>query len=221
MAERALVLQHEPAAPPETFGDWAAARGYEVEVLHARDPWAEPDLDSFALVVSLGSLAAAYDDSVPWLRRELELLTRAHTTGVPVLGICFGGQALARVLGAETRKADEPRAGWYQVDLSAPSDIPSGPWLFWHHDCFEVPPRAELLAGTTAGPAVFREARSLGVQFHPEVTPELVDSWIDEFGDDVDPERLDELHRVAHAEGERIRTRAWQLYDAFLAGASR
>ena len=180
-----------------------------------------PELDSVAFVTTLGSDAASYDDDVPWLERELEVLARAHASDVPVFGICFGSQALARSLGARTRLADAPEIGWYEVESRSAELVAPGPWLFWHRDRFDVPPGAQLLATTDAGPAAFWLRRCFGVQFHPEVTPDAVDQWIEAVGDKLAPAIRDDLRR-GFADGQAdVRDRAWRLYDAFLAGISR
>jgi GMP synthase (glutamine-hydrolysing) len=220
LPRRIVVLQHDQSAPAASFGEWAAARGFEIDVLMAEDAWVAPQLDSVSFVVSLGSGSASYDDALPWLDRELETLTRAHASAVPVFGICFGSQILARSLGAQTRRADAPEIGWYEVDTSNPAAIPRGPWLFWHEDCFELPQEAELLAKTSAGPAAFRVGASIGVQFHPEVTPELLEAWISESESDLEPAVRKSLRRKLGAESAGARERAWRLYDAFLLGAA-
>lgn len=219
--ERILILQHEPSASAGSFGDWAAAHGYAVDVLLAGDEWGAPDLSSVALLATLGSESASYDDRVPWLARELEVLEQAHRIGVPVLGICFGSQILARSLGARTRLADRPEIGWYEIESSNPSAIPPGPWLFWHEDRFDLPLGAELLARTAAGPAVYRAGSCMGVQFHPEVTEELFAAWIDESGDRLGAEALEALGRGVAAERDRLHRRAFRLYDTVLANALR
>ena len=216
---RVLVLQHEHHGPAGSLGEWAAARGFELEVLMADEEWSAPSVDSFAFVVSLGSESAAYDNQVPWLARELELLDRAHRARVPVLGICFGSQILARSLGAATRRADRSEVGWYEVESSDPASITPGPWLFWHDDRFDVPLGGELLARTDVGPAAFRAGRSMGIQFHPEVTDELLETWIALEEESLAAEVRDQLRHVAQAQRGRFERRAFQLYDLFLANA--
>jgi GMP synthase (glutamine-hydrolysing) len=222
MPERILVLQHHDFADAASLGDWAVDRGFAIDVLHAEEPWSTPDLDELAFVATLGSLESSFDDSVPWLARELDLLAKAHAAAVPVLGICFGGQILARSLGARTRRADVQEAAFHELASDGLGDVPRGPWLFWHDDCFEVPAGARALGGATAaGPAAFRAGVSMGLQFHPEVTPEVLDRWLERMDEQVDAATRDELRRVARAEGDRLRERAWRLYDVFLAGTAK
>jgi GMP synthase-like glutamine amidotransferase/predicted enzyme related to lactoylglutathione lyase len=218
--DRVLVLQHAPSAPASSFADWARSRGYAIEVLMAdAAEWPDPDFGSVALLATLGSASASYDDDVPWLARELDLLAQAHRWHVPVFGICFGSQILARSLGARTRLAPSPEIGWHEVEVNDGAAVPRGPWLFWHIDQFDLPPGAELLASTPAGPAAYRAGHSMGVQFHPEATRESLDAWIEISGDDVDPAVLDGLRRGHDAERAVYAERAFELYDLFLANA--
>ena len=136
----------------------------------------EVDPRHFDMIVSLGSEFAAFDDSIPWLGREKRLLLDAMDADVPVLGICFGGQLLARVLGGQSYRGDLSEVGWLPVRTMDPGLVPEGPWFQWHFDTFTLPPGAELIADSPVGPQAFSVGRSLGVQFHPEVTPEIMDA---------------------------------------------
>jgi len=215
MTGRAVILTHERASVG-SVPEWATARGYEVEVLSVEDEWSLSDLDEVSFLVSMGARGASYDDSLPWLTRELDLLGRANAAELPVLGICFGSQALARALGARTQLAERTEIGWFEVETSAPELVPPGPWLFWHEDRFDVPAGAEPLARTAVGPAAFRAGRNLAVQFHPEVTPAALVEWLDLAGEELTTAEKEALHAGMRAEPEAAVARAWALYDTFL-----
>ena len=219
MPAAALVLEHDQDAPAGLLGAWARARGVELEVVGAGGPLPDPDGRPF--VVSLGAEASAFDDTVPWLAAERALLDRAIALGVPVLGICFGGQHLARVLGGSVERAPRAEVGWLDVESLAPEVVPPGPWLQWHRDRFTVPPGAELLARSPVGPQAFRQGPHLGVQFHPEVTPAIALDWGRTYPESVEEgaTTLDAVERggVAHAAGAA--ERAFLLFDRFLACA--
>jgi hypothetical protein len=69
--------------------------------------------------------------------------------------------------------------------------IPGGPWFEWHHDSFTVPPGARLIAETEVGPQAYIIGRSLGLQFHPEVTPEIVEGWVRAYREELHEDSLD------------------------------
>ena len=99
---RALIVQHEGATPAGYVSEWLDERGADVDVLRIDVEEREVDPRDYGLLVSLGSEFAAFDDSVPWLGREMRLFREASEADVPHLGICFGGQLLARTLGGES-----------------------------------------------------------------------------------------------------------------------
>jgi GMP synthase-like glutamine amidotransferase len=220
-AAPALVLEHDQDAPAGLLDAWAADRGVALEVVPAGEPLPDPADRPF--LVSLGAEASAYDDSVPWLAAERAVLDRAIAHEVPILGICFGAQHLARALGGVVAPGPRAEVGWLEVESLAPDVVPHGPWLQWHRDCFTVPPAAQLLARSRVGAQAFRQGPHLGVQFHPEVTPEIALDWsahypasVTEGGTTLDAVRAG---GEAHAAGARVR--AYTLFDAFLASACR
>src|SRR6516225_7879076 len=117
-----------------------------------------------------------------WIDEELTWLRRAGAAGVPVLGICFGGQLLAAAFGGTVEHAGRQEIGWVTVDSADPELIPPGPWLEFHHDRCEPPAGATVLAHNDLGVQAFRLGRHLGVQFHPEVDGDQFRLWLDAGG---------------------------------------
>ena len=215
---RALVIQHGEDGPGGHVTDWLSAHDALVDVFRIDVDGGERNPGDYDLVVSLGSERAAYDDTVPWVPRELRILAAATDADVPVLGICFGGQLLARALGAEAMRAERVEIGWVPIRTLEPSLVGEGPWLQWHYDTFSLPAGATLLADSPAGPQAYTAGRSLGVQFHPEVTAEIVANWISQDGaalrrQGLDPARLLAETRERDAEN---RARAVRLMDVFV-----
>lgn len=227
---RVLFVQQDHVSPVGPVGAQFAARGYEVEEFlvvpedrfHAPDVEVRfPDPAAYDAIVPMGAPWSVYDEATigAWVLEELTFLRRAHEAGVPVLGICFGAQALASALGGSVERAPEPEIGWYAVDTAAPDLVESGPWFQWHHDRFAAPPGSEVLASTPLCPQAYTIGRSLGVQFHPELTPTMLRGWLanggrtylDAHGIDADA-MLADTDRTA-VDAER-RSRA--LVDRFL-----
>lgn len=184
------------------MGEWAAARGADVDALHAPVVSAWPDPGDASAVISLGSDCSVHASTDPWIAAQVRFLRATHAAGVPVLGICFGGQALAAALGATVSRAAETEIGWIDVDGD---DGYGGRWFTWHEDVFDLPEGATELARAASGPQAFAVGASVGLQFHPEVTPAIVDDWLAGARDAVpDPEPIRaETARTAGAAHER------------------
>jgi GMP synthase (glutamine-hydrolysing) len=183
----AVVIVHD-AVPGRgerevgSVGPALAALGYEVLVTTLVDGRPEPDPREAALVVVLGSEASASDDPgidnrPAWLDAELDWLRRCVDAGTPVLGICFGAQALARVLGAHVGRAPRPERGFVRLGSADGDALPAGTWLEFHDDAFTLPPGATELARNDVGVQAFVHGPHLGVQFHPEITPDAFATW--------------------------------------------
>ena len=190
-APRALVLVHERANGPGTLATHLTARGWRLRLHHVLpddqrpdrpDPLPGPDeVGRHQMLVVLGSIRSVYDRATigSWIGHELALVAGAHRVGVPVLGICFGGQVLAAALGGTVEPAPESEIGWYRLDGER-NPVGVGPWFEWHHDRFEPPPGAEVLATTARAVQLFRVGTSVGTQFHPEIDLAQVERWVGE-----------------------------------------
>jgi GMP synthase-like glutamine amidotransferase len=175
LSKPGLILQHDPDGPPARFGDWLRARGLPFQV---HPVWERPlpsNPRDYSFVASLGSECSAADTD-GWVHREIAMLRQTIAADVPVVGLCFGGQALSVALGGGVEVMPTPEIGWIPVEVVDPA-IPRGPWLQYHHDRIELPPGARELARSPAGPAAFCHGRHLGLQFHPEADAALLDLW--------------------------------------------
>lgn len=138
-------------------------------------------VDNLDLLVLLGSSWSLAEPS-PAVKLELQFLESVIRKGVPVFGVCFGAQLLSTVLGGTVTRSTSPEIGWCQVRSVAEVPCVAGLWMQWHYDLFSVPNGSELLAVNEVGPQSFCSGRSLGTQFHPEITPTILESWISNGG---------------------------------------
>jgi GMP synthase (glutamine-hydrolysing) len=205
-----VVVEQQPDAPAGLLGEWASERGHSVRVVrvHADDPW--PAAGEVQRAVVLGSDRSVHDDPPDWVAGEIAWLRAVVAAERPVLGLCFGGQALAAALGGEVRRAERPEIGWVDVGGEV-----AGTWFAWHFDTFTAPPGARELGRNDAALQGFAAGPHVGLQFHPEVTPAIVDHWISAGGRHLDSQRLDAAairERTAH-EADDARTAAFALFD--------
>lgn len=220
---RALIVEHERATPGGLVYEWLESHGADVEELRIDVDDRNVDPSEYDLLVPLGSEFAAFDDHIAWIPRERDLLKRATDADVSVLGICFGGQLLARTLGGESFRAERSEIGWLPVRTTDPELVPEGPWFQWHFDSFTTPPGATLLADSDAGPQAYVIGRSMGVQFHPEVTPQIMESWVSVYRHELDAEGVDPdaLLEQTLTNAEVNRRTSWRLLDTFLERVAR
>jgi GMP synthase-like glutamine amidotransferase len=174
---RVLFLQHQDDCGPGHLGDRVRELGLPMDVAHLDHGDRPADPSRYATIVALGSDDSTLDDTVGYLAHEKAFLTAAVAAEVPVLGVCFGAQLLATVLGARVRPLEAPEIGWLDVATARPEVVGPGPWLVWHLDAFACPPGAELIASTDVAVQAFRQGPHLGVQFHPEATLESAGAW--------------------------------------------
>ncbi len=124
-----------------------------------------------AAIVLSGGPASVYADDAPWLAPAL------FETGVPVLGICYGFQAMAQALGGTVARTDTREYGRTELQVLGGAlhrDLPTrGPVWMSHGDAVTTAPPGFTVTGRSAGSPVAAfedlDRRLAGVQYHPEV----------------------------------------------------
>ena len=227
------VLQNEADAPAGYLGitldrlglDWYAVR------LDTGEP--VPSVGDVAGVAVLGGAMGAYDEEAfPFLADEKRLLAACTERGVPVLGICLGCQLLADALGGRTYLSDRaevvfapivPNEAGRRDPVVAAMD--GHRVVRFHRDTFDLPPGATVLATGGGFIQAFRVGRSIGIQPHPEVTPDLLASWLADGGgralaiaSGTDPDRLVAEFRAAEP---RTAAMASAVFEAWTTGGVR
>ncbi|MDX6409586.1 MAG: hypothetical protein QOE13_2657 [Gaiellaceae bacterium] len=186
-----LAVIHGESVRSGVFGDVVRGRGHGLEEWSLA--WGTPlprPLDAYgAVLVFGGAMHADQDEHHPWLREEDFFLQRLLAQHMPVLGICLGAQLLAKAAHAPVYPVDDAEVGWFSVELTeqGTDDSVLGrlPQTFeafqWHYYAHGVPAGAIELARNRVCTQAFRLGdNAWGVQFHPEVTLEQVQSWVDE-----------------------------------------
>ena len=225
-----LVIQHDHASPLGHVAERFVDRGFDL-TMHTvvpQDSFATPgvvtdfpDFTDFDAVVPMGAPWSTYDHELigSWVVPELEQLRQADQAGVPVFGICFGGQLLATALGGSVAPSSTAEIGWYDVQTDERDLVPEGPWFQWHYDGWRLPPGAREVARNASSSQAFVLRGNLAVQFHPELTGTMLAGWLGNGGDLKAREAgfdTDELVRQTHAREGEARVRAHRLVDGFL-----
>ena len=190
---RVLFVKQDHASPASFVGSAFTDLGYDVSeftvVPESRYDSPDvtavfPDPGGYDAIVFFGSAWSVYDEDTvgSWIGEEIAVARSAMDLGVPVLGICFGGQMLAAAVGGSVSRAPAPEIGWSMVETSIPGLIVAGPWFQWHFDRFTVPAGVPVLARSALADQAFRVGRTLGLQFHPELTSAVLECWLDNGG---------------------------------------
>ena len=223
---RVLTNVHQRDAGPGVLVDAAAASGHQhVEWQPTEAP--APELDGFGAAMTFGgAMHADQEADHPWLATEKELLRDLLRRRTPVLGVCLGAQLLAEAAGSEPRRAGTPEIGWYEVSLTEDAaDDPVAAVLpprfeafQWHSYEAPLPPGATALATSDVCLQAYRlDGNSWGIQFHAEVTGEIVGSWLDDYGKDEDAVRMG-VDPDAIREQTRPRIHEWNELGRALCG---
>jgi GMP synthase (glutamine-hydrolysing) len=201
-------------------GERFSQRGFSTERVHrdrAGTPLSTPDgISAVLLLGSEWSVAEPVDRTA--LEAECSLVRSASSSGVPVLGLCYGAQVAAYAFGGRVVRAPAPEIGLVGVRSKDESLVPAGPWWAFHTDVIEPPAKAEVVADNDCGVQAVTLPGVLGVQFHPEVLPDTLGDWFRRFPSEVELAGLDPEALVAEARAREPESRrlAHALVDDFL-----
>lgn len=169
-----LILQHQPDDGPGNLATWLDDNAMPYTVIDVATGIL-PAPGRYHAIAVLGSSRSAYETDEPWIQAEHDFVRACVDAGTPVLGICFGAQLLALVLGGDVYRIARPELGWYEIDGDKPY---GGTWFVWHGDQITAPPGSTVLARSSLCTHAFVHGQHLGVQYHPELTTEHIDFWI-------------------------------------------
>jgi len=192
-----LVFQHDPFEDLGFFADVLEKQGADCRVIrlfHGEMP-AEEWEHVRALIILGGPMNVDEEDSFPFLRWEKRIIRAAIDEAVPMLGVCLGAQLIAATLGTPVFHGPVKEIGWSPISITPHGQVdsllgylPESATVFqWHGDGFDLPPGAIRLASSPHySTQAFRVGKTIyGLQFHLEVTPRMIERWIDERSKDL------------------------------------
>jgi GMP synthase (glutamine-hydrolysing) len=182
-----LLLQHADWEEPGYYGDLLAEHGIPVRVVRPDRDEPLPDWSRSDAILAMGG-PMSVNDALPWLEPERTLIREAVTAGVPFLGACLGAQLLASAFGARVYPGPAPEYGMHPITATPQARLdpvfgalPRHTEVFqWHGETFDLPAVAAPLATSPGYPnqAVRVGERAYGLQFHLEVSPDLLAKWL-------------------------------------------
>lgn len=224
-----LVIKHVDWEGLGVWEDFCRQKGVAVEVvaLHRGNPL--PPAAQYQGVITLGGPMNVYqEEQYPFLKMEDQFIREAFNEGVPLLGVCLGGQLLAKAAGGLVVLNAAKEIGWHRVTLNEMGErdplfagLPESFTVFqWHTDTFHPPVRAVPLASSeTCEHQAFRlRGVAYGLQFHLEVTPRMIEEWVRQYElvEPDDPLKATRMLQDAPAHCERLRPVSRQLFWNFL-----
>lgn len=195
--DEVLVFQHDPFEDLGFFAEVLEKQGTDyrvVRLFHGEMP-SEGWENVGALIVLGGPMNVDDEESFPFLRWEKRIIRAAIDEAVPILGVCLGAQLIAATLGTQVFHGAVKEIGWSPISITPHGQVdsllgylPENATVFqWHGDGFELPAGAIRLASSAHyNTQAFRIGKMIyGLQFHLEVTPRMIERWIDERSKDL------------------------------------
>ena len=212
MSDTVLLVVHQKYSVAGHIGALFAERGYKLEqVCPCAGDETPQSAEPYAAVVMFGGPMSANDCAMDGIRKELDFIPKILEAEVPFLGLCLGGQMLARVLGGKITAHPEGHieSGFTRIypteagrDWFTETDI----FYQWHREGFEVPESATLLAtgDVFANQAFVYGTNAIGTQFHPEITRDMIDRWT-----------MHGAHRLGRpgAQPRQAHIKGWELFN--------
>jgi GMP synthase (glutamine-hydrolysing) len=223
-----LIIKHVDIEGPGLIEHCLKQRAipHRIICLETGDPLPGPG--GFTHILLLGGPMNVYEeDRYPFLRSEDLFIKEAIQRGKHILGICLGAQLIAKSLGAEVTKSPVKEIGWCKVSLTEEGSkdalFAALPKVFpvfqWHEDTFEIPKWGKQLVTSTAVPnQAFRYGdNAYGLQFHMEVTMEMIREWTDAYGEETSSLKA-EILKATEREFENFTTRGTRFLNNFFGG---
>ena len=207
-----LLIVHQKKSVAGHIGTLLSNLGYNLDKRCPciGDPLPQ-NIENYAAVVVFGGPMSANDCAMEGIKKELDFIPDVLKLKMPFLGLCLGGQLLARVLGAKVspHELGHIESGFTKIyptkigeDWFAESDI----FYQWHREGFNVPDGAQLLAKGDKFPnqAFVYGSNAIATQFHPEITRDMIDRWT-----------MHGAHRLNRpgAQPRQAQVKGWEVYN--------
>ena len=189
-----LIFRHIACEGPGYLADFLSAHGIEFKIISIDQGDPVPSsLDNISALVFMGG-PMSVNDPLPWVAQELDLIRKAQSAGLPVLGHCLGAQLISKALGGDVIRNPVPEIGWFKVTRYESclahywfNKLPDEFDVFhMHGEQFSIPDGGNLLLKSRfCEHQAFTLGNTLALQFHVEVTEDLLREWVDYYQEDI------------------------------------
>jgi GMP synthase (glutamine-hydrolysing) len=192
MTRKILSIQNISCETLGTLEDFLESDGYVLDkVLAPEDPIPQSAIE-FSAIILLGGPMSVYE-GIPYLTKEQFLIRDAYRRNIPVLGVCLGSQLIAGALGGTVFRGAKKEIGWYDVKITDKGldNLFKGfeqkelGVFQWHGDTYTLPGNAVVLAYSDLYPQAFKIGSAYGLQFHLEVTADMIKVWTEEYREEI------------------------------------
>jgi GMP synthase (glutamine-hydrolysing) len=190
-----LIIQNCAVEKAGSIIDYLNSHSIPYSILHTYKDEPFPDLSQLEAVICMGCpISISEYQNHDFLKKLYSFGEKILHEDIPYLGICFGGQLLAKLLGAQVKRNPVNEIGVYNVHLTSDGlhdPLFSGfdrnfPVSEWHGDTFGIPSDCSLLVeGKDCRNQAFRHGKQVAMQFHFETTREMLIDWCEEFSSDL------------------------------------
>ncbi len=197
MIKPVRIFRHVACEGPGYLGTFLENNNVPYEIICIDEGITVPqDLDNISGLVFMGG-SMNVTDPLQWVSDEKKLIQNAINKNIPVMGICLGAQLMSAALGGEITHDPNMEIGWHAVEPAV--DKSKHEWLeklpeefipfHWHADTFSIPEGATVLFHSECRKnQAFILNNSIAMQFHLEVTIEMVEKWVHLFKSDLNKE---------------------------------
>ncbi|WP_291493740.1 type 1 glutamine amidotransferase [Desulfurella sp.] len=192
LAIRNVAIEHAGL-----FEEVLRQKNYQISYIDAFKGQLAGNLKNYSLILVLGGYMGAYEeDKFPFLKHEYKVIEEALTLNIPLIGICLGSQMLARVLGARVYKGHTKEIGFFDIHkVSNHEYFYNFPDKFkafqWHNDTFDLPNNTQrVFSSSSYKNQGFVYKNAIGLQFHIEVSLDMIKKWLLEYKEEVEKENL-------------------------------
>lgn len=234
MKKEILIFRHFPTEGPGYFAQFLDRHGirHRTIKIDRGEPVPESIADIPGLVFMGGPMSV--NDPLPWIPKVLHLIRLAVAKDIPVLGHCLGSQLMSKALGGRVRRHRVKEIGWLPIQAVASEQ--ASKWLnglpprfetfHWHGETFSLPPGAtHILRSRYCRNQGFVIGKSLALQCHIEMTPDMVRTWaaagereIAAAQPSISVQRRARLLQNLHARNQRLHRIADVFYERWIQG---